>query len=106
MIASAINFFNSTHLYGRLWGSKYEVPFLHFELCYYQAINFAIENNIQTVEAGAQGEHKLQRGYMPKKTWSAHWIKNEKFSRAIENFLNEEKNMINTYKKGCFITNL
>ena len=99
MIASAINFFSSTHLYGRLWGSKYEVPFLHFELCYYQAINFAIENNIQTVEAGAQGEHKLQRGYMPKKTWSAHWIKNEKFSRAIENFLNEEKNMINTYKK-------
>ena len=99
MVASAINFFSNTHLYGRLWGSKLEVPFLHFELCYYQAINFAIENKIQTVEAGAQGEHKLQRGYMPKKTWSAHWIKDEKFSKAIENFLNEEKNMINSYKK-------
>jgi len=99
-IASAINFVSNSHLYGRLWGSKYEIPYLHFELCYYQAIDYAIKNNISIVEAGAQGEHKLQRGYMPKKIWSAHWIKDQKFSRAIEKFLNDETNIINKYKKN------
>ncbi|PPR50401.1 MAG: hypothetical protein CFH15_00500 [Alphaproteobacteria bacterium MarineAlpha5_Bin5] len=99
-IASAINFVSNSHLYGRLWGSKYEIPYLHFELCYYQAIDYAIKNNINIVEAGAQGEHKLQRGYMPKKIWSAHWIKDQKFSRAIEKFLNDETNIINKYKKN------
>ena len=70
-VASALNFLSKTHLYGRLWGSKFEVPYLHFELCYYQAIDYAIANNIKYVEAGAQGEHKLSRGYLPQKTWSA-----------------------------------
>ena len=97
-IASAINFLSKTHLYGRLWGSKYEIPFLHFELCYYQAIDYAIKNNINIVEAGAQGEHKLQRGYTPTKTWSAHWIKDKEFSNAIENFLNRESQLINNEK--------
>ena len=97
-IASAINFLSKSHLYGRLWGAKYEVPFLHFELCYYQAIDYAIKNKIKVVEAGAQGEHKLQRGYIPTKTWSAHWIKDKEFSNAIENFLNKEVLLVNNEK--------
>ena len=99
-IASAINFISKTHLYGRLWGAKKEIPYLHFELCYYQAIEYAIKNNIQIVEAGAQGEHKLQRGYMPEKTWSAHYIKNQEFSLAIEKFLNHETEAVSKYKKN------
>jgi len=98
-VASALNFFSKTHLYGRLWGSKYEVPFLHFELCYYQAIEYAIRNNIKVVEAGAQGEHKLQRGYVPTKTWSAHWIKDQEFSKAIQNFLDNESQLIDNQKE-------
>ena len=100
MVASAINFLSSTHLYGRLWGAKYEVPFLHFELCYYQAIEYAIKNKIKIVEAGAQGEHKLQRGYMPQKIWSLHWIKNQQFSKAIEQYLDEENKLLNNQKEN------
>ncbi len=97
-IASAINFLSKSHLYGRLWGAKYEIPFLHFELCYYQAVDYAIKNKITTVEAGAQGEHKLQRGYVPTKTWSAHWIKDKEFSNAIEAYLNKELKLIENEK--------
>ena len=97
-VASAINFLSKSHLYGRLWGAKYEIPFLHFEICYYQAIDYAIKNNIKIVEAGAQGEHKLQRGYIPTKTWSAHWIKDKEFSNAIESFLNKEGELIDSQK--------
>jgi predicted N-acyltransferase len=99
-VASALNFLSKTHLYGRLWGSKFEVPYLHFELCYYQAIDYAIANNIKYVEAGAQGEHKLSRGYLPQKTWSAHWIKEKDFSTAINKFLNEESKMISSHKEN------
>ena len=99
-VATALNFLSKTHLYGRLWGTKKEIPNLHFELCYYQAIEYAIKNNIQIVEAGAQGEHKLQRGYMPEKTWSAHYIKNQEFSLAIEKFLNHETEILSKYKKN------
>ena len=99
-VASALNFLSKTHLYGRLWGSKFEVPYLHFELCYYQAIDYAIANNIKYVEAGAQGEHKLSRGYLPQKTWSAHWIKEKDFSTAINKFLNEEAKMISSHKEN------
>ena len=98
-VASALNFLSKTHLYGRLWGSKFEIPYLHFELCYYQAIDYAIANNIKYVEAGAQGEHKLSRGYLPQKTWSAHWIKEKDFSTAINKFLNEESKMISSHKQ-------
>ena len=98
-IASALNFLSKTHLYGRLWGSKFKVPYLHFELCYYQAIDYAIKNQIKHVEAGAQGEHKLSRGYLPKKIWSAHWIKEKKFSNAISKFLDQETKMINFHKE-------
>ena len=98
MVASAINFMSSTHLYGRLWGALYDIPYLHFELCYYQAIDYAIANNIQIVEAGAQGEHKLQRGYMPEKTWSLHWIKDQEFSKAINKYLDQEIDLLNKQK--------
>lgn len=100
MIASAINFISSTHLYGRVWGSLYDVPYLHFELCYYQAIDYAIKNKIKIVEAGAQGDHKLQRGYLPEKTWSLHWIKNKQFSEAINKYLNQEAKLIDKQKEN------
>jgi len=100
MVASAINFLSSNHLYGRLWGSIFDVPYLHFELCYYQAIDYAIENKIENVEAGAQGDHKLQRGYMPENTWSLHWIKDQQFSKAINNFLDEEMKLTNKQQKN------
>ena len=100
MVASALNFLSSTHLYGRLWGSIKHIPYLHFELCYYQAIDYAIKEKIKIVEAGAQGSHKLQRGYMPEKTWSLHWIKNKKFKEAISNFLDEEIKIIEKQKKN------
>ncbi len=73
-IAGAINFIGGDTLYGRHWGAVEHHPFLHFELCYYQAIDFAIRNKLKRVEAGAQGEHKLARGYMPVTTYSAHYI--------------------------------
>ena len=98
MIASALNFLSNSHLYGRLWGSVEHIPYLHFELCYYQAIEYAIKNKIKIVEAGAQGSHKIQRGYMPEKIWSLHWIKNVKFKEAISHYLNEEIRLMNKEK--------
>ena len=98
MIASALNFLSSSHLYGRLWGSVEHIPYLHFELCYYQAIEYAIKNKIEIVEAGAQGLHKIQRGYMPEKIWSLHWIKNVKFKEAISHYLDEEIRLMNKEK--------
>ena len=73
-VASALNLIGGEALYGRYWGRVADVPFLHFELCYYQAIELAIELGLPRVEAGAQGEHKLARGYVPAPTYSAHWI--------------------------------
>jgi predicted N-acyltransferase len=75
-IAGAINFIGADTLYGRNWGAIEHHPFLHFELCYYQAIDFAIHHKLGRVEAGAQGEHKLARGYLPHTTYSAHFIAN------------------------------
>jgi predicted N-acyltransferase len=90
-IAGALNLRSETALYGRNWGCTEDVPFLHFELCYYQAIDYAITHNLQRVEAGAQGEHKIQRGYLPKPTYSAHYIANPSLRRAIANFLEHER---------------
>jgi hypothetical protein len=98
-IASALNFMSNTHLYGRLWGCTSYIPFLHFELCYYQAIDYAIKNKIKIVEAGAQGSHKLQRGYIPKETFSIHWIKDFNFKGAIQNYLDDEIKIIEKQKK-------
>src|SRR6266540_2581594 len=90
-IAGAINFIGSDTLYGRHWGCVEHHPFLHFELCYYQAIQYAIEHKLGRVEAGAQGEHKLSRGYLPTTTYSAHYILDPGLRRAIDDFLKRER---------------
>ncbi len=95
IIAGALNFISQDTLYGRNWGSKFDIPFLHFELCYYQAIEFAIENKIKVVEAGAQGHHKIQRGYVATSTYSSHYIQNSSFDKAIRNFVKMEEKEIN-----------
>jgi len=90
-IAGALNLRGRDALYGRNWGSVEDVPFLHFELCYYQAIDYAIAHGLKRVEAGAQGEHKIQRGYTPKPTYSAHWIDHPGLSAAVADFLAAER---------------
>ncbi|MGB3754213.1 MAG: GNAT family N-acetyltransferase [Parerythrobacter sp.] len=90
-IAGALNFIGPDALYGRYWGCSQERRFLHFELCYYQAIDAAIARGLKRVEAGAQGGHKLARGYEPVETWSAHWIGDPGFRSAIEEFLERER---------------
>lgn len=90
-IAGALNLIGSDTLYGRYWGCTEEVPFLHFELCYYQAIDAAIARGLATVEAGAQGEHKLARGYTPVATWSAHYLPDPGFRNAVADFLRRER---------------
>ncbi|MBA3896451.1 MAG: N-acetyltransferase [Sphingomonadaceae bacterium] len=93
-IAGALNMIGEDALYGRYWGCTEEAPFLHFELCYYQAIDFAIERGLSRVEAGAQGEHKLARGYLPVPTWSAHHIPDPGFRPAISDFLVRERRAV------------
>ena len=90
-IAGAINFIGSDTLFGRHWGAIEHHPFLHFELCYYQAIDYAIQHKLPRVEAGAQGEHKLMRGYLPATTYSAHFIANAALRRAIAEYLSRER---------------
>ena len=95
IVAAALNFIGDDTLYGRNWGSIVDIPFLHFELCYYQAIEFAIERKIKKVEAGAQGDHKIQRGYIATSTYSCHYINNPPFTDAIKNFVKMEAKEIN-----------
>lgn len=90
-VAGALNLVGDETLFGRTWGCRGDWPFLHFELCYYRAIEFAIANRLRRVEAGAQGEHKIQRGYLPQPTYSVHWIENSGFRRAVEEFLSAER---------------
>jgi predicted N-acyltransferase len=90
-VAGALNLIGGDALYGRYWGCSEDIPFLHFELCYYQAIEAAIARGLNRVEAGAQGEHKLARGYRPVPTWSAHHIPHVGFRRAVEDFLSRER---------------
>jgi predicted N-acyltransferase len=90
-IAGAINFIGSDTLFGRNWGAIEHHPFLHFEVCYYQAIEFAIARGLKTVEAGAQGEHKIARGYLPQTTFSAHYIADPDLRRAISDYLRRER---------------
>ncbi|MFZ3225996.1 MAG: peptidogalycan biosysnthesis protein, partial [Xanthobacteraceae bacterium] len=90
-IAGAINFAGSHALFGRHWGAVEHHPFLHFELCYYQAIDYAIAHKLARVEAGAQGEHKISRGYMPTTTYSAHYIADAGLRRAIADYLVRER---------------
>ncbi|VVS96793.1 conserved hypothetical protein [Sphingomonas sp. EC-HK361] len=93
-IAGALNMIGADTLYGRYWGATEEVPFLHFELCYYQAIDVAIALGLTTVEAGAQGEHKLARGYAPVPTFSAHYLPDPGFKRAVSDFLEREREAV------------
>jgi len=93
-IAGALNLIGGDTLYGRYWGTTEDVPFLHFELCYYQAIDAAIARGLRSVEAGAQGEHKLARGYAPVPTWSAHFIPDANFRRAISDYLAHEREAV------------
>ena len=97
-IAGALNVIGSDALYGRYWGCTQQVPFLHFELCYYQAIDAAIARGLARVEAGAQGGHKLARGYAPQETWSAHWIVDPGFREAVADFLDRERRGVATDK--------
>jgi predicted N-acyltransferase len=96
-IASALNIIGADTLYGRYWGAIEYVPNLHFELCYYQGQEFCIDNKINYFEGGAQGEHKLARGFKPFKTFSNHFIANKDFSSAINDFLDKEVNHMNIY---------
>jgi uncharacterized protein len=91
---AALNFFDGDTLYGRNWGCTSFVPFLHFEACYYQAIDFAIEKKLARVEAGAQGSHKLLRGYLPRPTYSAHYIAHKGLRRAVADYLENERDAV------------
>ena len=93
-IAGALNFIGGDTLFGRNWGCLEDHPFLHFELCYYQAIDFAIDRGLKFVEAGAQGTHKIARGYAPRTTYSAHFITHEGLREAIARYLDEERQYI------------
>lgn len=91
LVAGALNLLGDKVLYGRNWGSDGEFRFLHFEMCYYRALDFAIEHGLERVEAGAQGEHKISRGYLPTPTWSAHWIREAPLRQGIAHFLDHER---------------
>ena len=93
-IAGAINFIGADTLFGRNWGCVEDHRFLHFETCYYQAIEFAIHRGLKHVEAGAQGAHKLARGYMPKATYSAHWIRDPRLRDAVHRYLKDERRYV------------
>ena len=86
-IASALNYMTEETLYGRSWGTFEFHSGLHFETCYYQAIEFCIAHNLKTFEGGAGGEHKLARGFLPMTTRSAHWLAHQQFAQAVENYL-------------------
>lgn len=93
-VAGALNFIGRDALFGRFWGCVEDHPCLHFEACYYQAIDFAISQRLGTVEAGAQGAHKLARGYMPTETHSLHWVRDAGFADAIQRYLEAEKDAV------------
>jgi predicted N-acyltransferase len=93
-IAGALNLAGSTCLYGRYWGCAEYVPALHFEVCYYRAIDYAIEHRLDRVEAGAQGPHKISRGYLPVRTYSAHWIADPAFRDGVAAYLDQERDQV------------
>ncbi|MCG8509681.1 MAG: GNAT family N-acetyltransferase, partial [Rhodospirillales bacterium] len=99
-IGGALNLVGGDALYGRYWGCLERYKFLHFEACYYRAIDFAIENGLKRVEAGAQGPHKVQRGYLPVPTYSAHWIADTGFRNAVARFIDEERRMVELESRG------
>lgn len=99
-IAGALNFFSSSTLYGRYWGCAQEHEFLHFETCFYQGIDFCIENKIDTFDPGAQGEHKIKRGFKPILTSSFHYLRHPQFREAVQRYLVQEKLAVLDYQKS------
>ena len=96
-VASALSFQGKDTLYGRHWGCEKEINSLHFELCYYQGINYCIEKGLRKFEPGAQGEHKISRGFLPTPTYSMHWIADPAFKQAIQEFLSHETTGMSNY---------
>jgi hypothetical protein len=96
-VAAALDLYSPEALYGRYWGAVEHVPCLHFEACYYQGLEFCIERGIGAFEGGAQGEHKLARGFLPAPTWSAHWLRHPQFADAVEKFLARESKGVERY---------
>jgi predicted N-acyltransferase len=96
-VAAALDVFTDRTLYGRYWGAVEHIPALHFEACYYQALEFCIERGIAAFEGGAQGEHKMARGFMPQETFSAHWLRHPQFADAVEKFLEREAAGVGRY---------
>jgi predicted N-acyltransferase len=96
-VAGALFFKGSDALYGRYWGAREDVPCLHFETCYYQGIDYCIRHGLKRMDSGAQGEHKIQRGFSPVPTWSTHWIGHPDFRRAIEHYVREEEQHLGDY---------
>jgi len=90
-VAGALNFIGRDALYGRQWGTLIDKPFLHFELCYYQAIDFALKHGLSRVEVGAQGEHKISRGYLPSPVYSAHYISDPALAEPVARYLDHER---------------
>jgi predicted N-acyltransferase len=104
IIGGALNFIGEDTLYGRNWGANIDIPFLHFEACYYQAIDYAIRHGLARVEAGAQGFHKVQRGYLPETTWSLHHLADDGFRAAVARFLDAESRGISDEKNQIAMT--
>ena len=98
-VAGALNFYDEEKLYGRYWGCLEEYDSLHFETCYYQGIEFCIEEKLDSFDPGVQGEHKIKRGFCPIETFSAHWIKDIRFKEAIDDFLSRERAHILEYNQ-------
>lgn len=99
-IAAALNFIGKDTLYGRYWGCYDEYKSLHFETCYYQGLDYCIEQGLKRFDSGAQGEHKISRGFEPITTYSVHWIKDKRFTKAIQQFVTEEKIAVEQYKQN------
>ena len=96
-IATAICFRSNTTLYGRYWGSNGYYDSLHFETCYYQGIDYCIREGLERFEPGTQGEHKINRGFVPVETWSAHWLSHPQFAAAVDDFLGRERSYVDHY---------
>lgn len=100
-VAAALSLIGDNTLYGRYWGCFKEYHSLHFEVCYYQGLDYCLEQGLQRFDSGAQGEHKIARGFEPISTYSAHWIKDVRFAKAITQFLSREQNMVQAYKQDA-----
>ena len=100
-IAAALSFIGADTLYGRYWGCYEEYDGLHFEACYYQGLDYCIEHGLKRFDSGAQGEHKISRGFEPVTTYSAHWIKEPAFAKAIVQFLAKEQKAVQLYKQDA-----